>query len=484
MNEQAPRPENGAGHDVPTAFSSSPAQPAQPGAQGPAFAATAPTEPLPPTGFGAPAGAGFGPAATAEATAPAAHPAPSRDRRSFGATKIAAVIVAAALVGGAAGLGTSALSSALQASAPTKPAAGPSTVTVNNTESVSQATAIAAKTVPSVVTIEVTGTNAAGSGSGVVLDNQGHILTNAHVVTLDGEAANATIRVTTSDGRILDATVVGIDPVYDMAVIQVKDGGSLTPIEFADSSKLNVGSMTVAVGAPLGLSNSVTTGIVSALNRSIQIQSSAAPSDGSDTQQGQGQQQDPQQQPFQFDIPGRGQQQSTAKESISIAVIQTDAAINPGNSGGALVDGEGKLIGINVAIASAGGSSGSSGQSGNIGVGFAIPSNVAQRIANEIIKDGKATHGLLGASVQAASSLKNAQVVGAAISNLTQGGAAAAAGLQVGDIVTEFNGAPITDASDLTAQVRAAAAGSTAKITFDRNGHSQTVTATLGTLSS
>ncbi|MBS1905714.1 MAG: trypsin-like peptidase domain-containing protein [Actinobacteria bacterium] len=486
MNEQTPHPD--AGHSVPPAFSSTPA--AAPGAPAPE-GATAPTTPIPPTGGYAipgqahPAqpvnpghpGAAFGAAATTTA-------APERKAKSgVGGGKIAAIIIAAALVGGLAGVGGAVGYGSLTASSSssTKGTSGPSTVTVNNPESVSEATAIAAKAVPSVVTIEVSGSSAAGSGSGIVLDKSGHILTNAHVVTLDGEVSDPTIKVTTSDGRILDATVVGIDATYDMAVIQVKDGSSLTPMEFADSSKLNVGAMTVAVGAPLGLSNSVTTGIVSALNRSIQIQSSAAPANPDK----QSPNQDGSQQPFQFDIPGRGSGSSSSSTaaSISISVIQTDAAINPGNSGGALVNSDGKLIGVNVAIASAGSSSSSSGQSGNIGVGFAIPSNIAKRIANDIIADGKATHGLLGATVQDASSQKNATVVGALIASVTSGGAAANAGIQAGDVVTGFDGTPITDASDLTAQVRSVAGGSSATLTVDRNGQSQDIKVTLGTLS-
>ncbi|MDQ4214085.1 S1C family serine protease [Microbacterium sp. ASV81] len=489
MSDQTPQPD--AGHSVPPAFSSTSAGGVIPPVPGtPADAsATAPTQPIPPAGgYGIPPRPDL-PAQGAQGAHPgaafgvdSAYPAaPAKERRpGIGGGKVAAIVIAAALVGGIAGVGSSVVYGSMNpSSSSSKTAAGPSTVTVNNPESVSQATAIAAKAVPSVVTIDVSSSSAAGSGSGIVLDKQGHILTNAHVVTLDGAVANPTISVTTSDGRILTATVVGIDPVYDMAVIQVKNGSSLTPMEFADSSKLNVGAMTVAVGAPLGLSNSVTTGIVSALNRSIQIQSSAAPSNP-DKQQQSPNSQDPQQ-PFQFDIPGRGSG-SSAQSTISISVIQTDAAINPGNSGGALVDSTGKLIGVNVAIASAGSSSSSSGQSGNIGVGFAIPSSIAHRIANDIIANGKATHGLLGASVQDASSLKNATVVGAAIASVTNGGAAATGGLQAGDIVTGFNGNPVTDASDLTAQVRAVAAGSKATLTVVRGGSEQTITVTLGTL--
>ncbi|WP_424936609.1 MULTISPECIES: S1C family serine protease [Bacteria] len=486
MNDQTPRPESGAGHDVPAAFSSNTSVPTGAPSGDPAFTSTAQTEPIPPGGTAplgsshgvASGGASFGPAAQPESAMPAAP----REKRSVGGATIAAMVIAAALVGGAAGFGASALGGAFAAQSSSSPAAGPSTVTVNNPESVSAATGVAAKVVPSVVTIEVQGGSSSGSGSGVVLDKKGNILTNAHVVTLDGAASNPAIRVTTSDGRILNATVVGVDATYDLAVIKVEDGSGLTPIEFADSSKLNVGAQTIAVGAPLGLSNSVTTGIVSALNRSIQIQSSAAPDNGSDQSQDPNQQ-DPDQQPFQFDIPGRGQQSSGAKAQISISVIQTDAAINPGNSGGALVDGDGKLIGINVAIASAG-SSQSGEQSGNIGVGFAIPSDIAKRVSSEIIEKGTATHGLLGATVLDASRVQGAQVVGAAIKDVVAGGAAEAAGLKSGDIVTEFNGTPITGASDLTAQVRAAAAGSKAEITVVRDGRSQKLTATLGAMGS
>jgi putative serine protease PepD len=309
----------------------------------------------------------------------------------------------------------------------------------------------------------------------VILTSDGYVVTNTHVVTLDGATGNAEISVTTSDGKVYRATVVGTDPTYDLAVIKLEDASGLTPIEFADSANLNVGDQTVAVGAPLGLSNTVTTGIVSALNRSIQIASSAAPEgDEEEPQQGENDS------PFQFDF-GQGQGQQTATSSISIAVIQTDAAINPGNSGGALVDEEGQLIGINVAIASTGGSS--SSQAGSIGVGFSIPSNIVQRITDEIIDTGAATHGLLGAMVGDAASQEGATTSGAYISEVTSGGAAAAAGLRAGDIVTSFAGLPITDATDLTAQVRALAAGSTATVVYQRDGQTASAEVTLGSLS-
>ena len=404
-------------------------------------------------------------------------PAP---KKSGAPVKIAGLLLAAAIVGGVAGFGGSALGSAVLNQPVSQSASGPETVTVNNPGSVNETTAIATQVLPSVVTIEVAGQQEAGSGSGVILDEEGHVLTNAHVATLGGAVADPTIRVTTSDGRIYSATIVGSDPIYDLAVIKLEGAENLTPIEFADSGKLNVGDTAVAVGAPLGLSNSVTTGIVSALNRSIQVASSALPDDAADQPGDDSEGGESEGGPFQFDIPGL-QQQQQAKQSISIAVIQTDAAINPGNSGGALVDSKGRLIGINVAIATAGNSS-QGGESGSIGLGFAIPSEIAQRVSTELIEDGQATHGLLGATVRDASTVEGAAVAGAVIVEPTTGGAADEAGLRAGDIVTEFNGAPITSASDLTAQVRAAAAGSDAELTYVRSGKPYTVAVTLGEL--
>ncbi|MEV7631335.1 trypsin-like peptidase domain-containing protein [Microbacterium sp. NPDC089318] len=443
-------------------------QPRPPQPTAPHPSADQPTLTLDPALIGGPTGA----------TASGAGTHGDPQKKSGGPVKVAGLILAAALVGGVAGFGGSALGTAVFDRPASQSATGPQSVTVNNPGSVNETTAIASEVLPSVVTIEVAGSNESGSGSGVILDKEGHVLTNTHVVTLGGAAADPTIRVTTSDGRIYEASVVGTDPVYDLAVIKLEDAKDLTPIEFADSGKLNVGDTAVAVGAPLGLSNSVTTGIVSALNRSIEVASSALPDDSAQQPDSEGEQGDSGN-PFQFDIPGMGQQQ--AKQSISIAVIQTDAAINPGNSGGALVDSKGSLIGINVAIATAGGSSASS-EAGSIGLGFAIPSNIAQRVADEIIADGAATHGLLGATVRDASSVQGASVAGAVIDTPTPGGAAAEAGLKRGDIVTKFNGVPIAGASDLTAQVRAAAADSDAKLSYVRSGKTYEAEVTLGEL--
>ncbi|MBF4601311.1 trypsin-like peptidase domain-containing protein [Frigoribacterium sp. VKM Ac-1396] len=385
---------------------------------------------------------------------------------------VAAALLVGVLVGGAAGGGVAAVLS--RDSGVGVSATGQSRdLTVNDYDDATVVTAVAAKATKSVVTINVTAGESGGTGSGVILSDDGYIVTNTHVVTLDGASASGTITVTLSDGSILPAEVVGLDPTVDLAVLKI-DASGLTPIDFADSSKLNVGDTAVAIGAPLGLSNTVTDGIVSTLNRSITVQSSAAPSDGSD----QGQQNDNNGQgPFSFNN-GDGSTQNQASSVISLPVIQTDASINPGNSGGALLNSQGELIGLNVAIASSGDSSGS------IGVGFSVPSNLVQRVAKEIMANGSASHGLLGASVNDATSDANANRVGALIVQLSPGGAAQNAGLRQGDVVTEFNGVPISDRTDLTAQVRFLAGGATAELTYVRDGQTATTDVTLDTLTS
>ncbi len=450
----------------------------QPYVAPPASADAQHTTPLPPYG-GQPYGthqpadhhaaSAFGPAATAP-----------KEPRKRGGLPVVAALAVGALLGGASGAGVSYW--VLAGNSSSDGGSGtPQTITVNDPADATATTAVAAAATPSVVTIQVAAQNGQGTGSGVVIDDEGHILTNAHVVTLDGAAGNATVTVQTSDGRLLEAQIVGVDPTADLAVIQVDPSADLPAIEFADSDDLNVGDTTIAIGAPLGLSGTVTTGIVSALNRSITVASSAAPEENEQVPEDDGQQEGDS--PFdfwEFDIPGQDEQpQSQASSTISLSVIQTDAAINPGNSGGALLDGDGNLIGINVAIASAGGASGTAG---SIGVGFAIPSNLAERIAQELIEDGTASHGLLGASVSDAASAEDAEIttVGALIQEVVADGAAEQAGLRPGDVVTEFNGHPITNSTDLTAQVRVLPAGATAELTFLRNGDPQTVEVTLG----
>ncbi|WP_052460520.1 S1C family serine protease [Microbacterium gorillae] len=422
-------------------------------------------------------GAAFGAAAGRPAAATAPRPA---KRKGLGV--FAGALVAVAVVGLGTGLGGAWAGNQLWGGNAAATTQGPSNVTINNPDSVNAVTAVAAKVTPSVVTISATASTEAGTGSGVVLSKDGYVLTNTHVVTLGGETSDATLKATTTDGKIYNAKVVGLDPTYDLAVIKLEGVSDLTPISWGDSNKLNVGDQLTAIGAPLGLDDTVTTGIVSALNRSISIQSSAVPENSSgDTQQTDPNQQNNQNGPFQFDLPGQSQQQSTTK-TISIAVVQTDAAINPGNSGGALVNRDGQVIGINVAIASTGSSSSSSSESGNIGVGFAIPSSVAHRVAEQLMSKGSATHGLLGASVTDATAEANATQEGALIRSTSANGAAEKAGLQAGDVVTGVGDVPIQSATDLTAQIRANAGGSTVKITYVRNGKAHDVEVTLGTM--
>jgi len=474
------------------------AKQAAPVAAAPAAGATAPQPGQVPPAFGGPQATQTQPTAPVAgvpngtipgASAPAA---PKQRRVGLG---VAAAIVAAALIGGASGAGITALITSNQTTVSGESAGEAQNIVVNDSESVNQITAVAAKASPSVVTISVAGDQGAGTGSGIILSEDGYVLTNTHVVTLDGATGNPTIQVKTNDGHLYEAELIGTDPLSDLAVIKLIDASGLTPLEFADSDELNVGDTAIAIGAPLGLAGTVTNGIVSALNRSIDVASSAAPTTPDDSQgdtgegdtgegdQGGGTEESPFD--FFFDLPnpdgGESQQQAPSNGSgnVALPVIQTDAAINPGNSGGALLDSEGKLIGVNVAILSTGGAA--QATAGNIGVGFAVPSNLAERIANEIIENGAATHGLLGATVGSAEAEGSSDVVGALISDVSAGGAAESAGLEAGDVVTEFNGVPITDQTDLTAQVRALPGGAEAEVTFTRDGESQTAQVTLDT---
>ncbi|HEX4058899.1 MAG TPA: trypsin-like peptidase domain-containing protein [Galbitalea sp.] len=440
----------------------------------------APTEPTPPNSRYTSATQPISPVAPTE-------PVPAKKRGPGTAGMVAIAAVVAAVVGGASGAGIEFALNPNSSNTSGSNVPGPTSITVDNAKNATTITAVAAKASPSIVTINATSAQEAGTGSGIILTSDGYVVTNNHVVTLDGESADPKIQVETNDGRLLSAKVVGTDPIDDLAVIKLQDVSGLQPAQFADSSKLNVGDMAIAIGAPLGLSGSVTNGIISALNRSITVQSSAAPSGGDSS--GDGSNGNGQSSPFNFWNFGNGtpsqNQPTTATSTIALSVIQTDAAINPGNSGGALLDSDGKVIGINCAIASASDSSTSGGQSGSIGVGFAIPSDIALRIADDIIKTGSASHGLLGVTVQDVTtdgSATSSKVVGAKVDSVTAGGAAAAAGVKVGDVVTGFNGIPITNATDLTAQVRSMQAGARASLTYVRGGKSATVSVTLGDL--
>ena len=379
-----------------------------------------------------------------------------RRARSLGIFVTVALLVGG-LLGGTAG-GAFAIWNLSSRGLVTPGVSSPATITVNAPLQASEITAVAAKAMPSVVTIEVAGDTGAGSGSGVVIDERGYVMTNAHVVSIG--AQEPLVRVTMSDGRLFEAEVVGRDVLSDIAVIKIADEGPFTVMALGDSNRLNVGDQTIAIGAPLGLPGTVTSGIVSAINRSITVGASQVPGE----EDGQ----------FDFDLPGGSPMVGT---TISLPVIQTDASINPGNSGGALLNREGELIGVNVAIASTGGQG-----SGSIGLGFAIPANFAYRIATEIISGAGASHGLLGAMVTDAQSMATSTVTGAYIDSVTPGGAADAVGLRAGDIVTKFNGLPITNRIDLTAQVRTLPGGTTATMSYVRAGNSYTVEVTLGEL--
>jgi S1-C subfamily serine protease len=353
-------------------------------------------------------------------------------------------LVAGAVIGGGAGAGVVALAD--RPVSTTTSNGSTQSVVIKNPATATAATAAAAKAAPSVVTIYVANGSSSGSGSGVVLTDDGYVLTNNHVITLEG-SGTGTVQVRTADGTLYNATVVGTDPSSDLGVVKLSNATNLTPATFADSTKVQVGDLAVAIGAPLGLSNTVTDGIVSATGRAV--------STG-----------------------------STQSDATVLDAIQTDAAINPGNSGGALVNGAGEVIGINTAIASVASSApapGQSAQSGNIGVGFAIPSRTANRIAQEIIKTGKASHALLGVSARTAEDSTNPSVgTGAGIVQVVAGGAAAKAGLQAGDVVTAVGRRPVTTSTELTAAVRSQSPGDTVNITYRRGSASRTVAVTLG----
>jgi putative serine protease PepD len=322
----------------------------------------------------------------------------------------------------------------------------PPAIIVNNLESVNWVTAASSAAAPSVVTIRVAGQNSAGNGSGVVLTSDGYIVTNAHVVTIGGSTDDVGLSVRTNWGEVFPATLIGVDPTNDLAVIKIESTKPLTPMVFADSTKINVGDQVVAIGAPLGFEATVTRGIVSALNRTIQVASS----------------ENPEEQGLQF-------WSGSSVPPVNLGVIQTDAAINPGNSGGALVNDKGELVGINVAIAKAG----SSAESGSIGVGFAIPANVAKRISDDIIANGSATHGVLGVLVtdSMSSDSGSAFPVGALIVEVTPGGAADKIGLLAGDVVVRLNDKLVTKSSELTSAVRQERKGTLVEIEILRDGN-------------
>ncbi len=289
---------------------------------------------------------------------------------------------------------------------------------------------IAAAALESTVFIEVFGGDTASSGSGMVLREDGYLVTNNHVIDAAADG-DGTVAVTLADGTQLPAEVVGRTADYDLAVLKV-DRDGLTPLPLADSDAVVVGDPVVAVGAPLGLEGTVTSGIISALNRPVQAGSSG---DG----------------------------------ASFINAIQTDAAINPGNSGGPLINTSGEVIGINTAIAQAGGQ-----QTGSIGLGFSIPSNQVRRTAEQIIETGRATYPVIGVALDTRYQGEGVQVLqddaGASTPAVTPGGPGDEAGIEPGDVITHFDGQPVTTPSELIVAVRSRAPGDTVVLTVRSDG--------------
>jgi putative serine protease PepD len=295
----------------------------------------------------------------------------------------------------------------------------------------------------SVVAISVTLSNGEAEGSGVVLDTDGHILTNNHVVS---GASNNTVTVTLSDGRIYKAKIVGTDPTTDLAVVKLQSPPSdLAPATLGDSSQVTTGESVLAVGNPLGLANTATTGIVSAINRPVTT--TAEDSD----------------------------------DSVVTNALQIDAAINPGNSGGPLFNAQGQVVGITSSIATLSGSSSSGdSESGSIGLGFAIPINVGKDISSQLIKSGSAEHALLGVSLQDGTATADGVTRnGAKVASVTSGAPADKGGVKVGDVIVAIDGQPTPGADSLTGFVRAHDVGDTVKLTLVRGGKSMDVTVKL-----
>jgi putative serine protease PepD len=381
---------------------------------------------------------------------PEGPPAPTQtallpsQRRPRRAGLAAAVVATAVLAGGAAGVGGAAAWSALDdgTTSPTSSATPTASQVVDTPDSPApngSVEQVAAKVLPSVVKIDVSGSQGSGSGSGIILSSDGEILTNNHVVALAGNGGS--LSVSFNDGSTATAKVLGTDPLTDTAVIKAEGVSGLTPATIGKSSDLKVGESVVAIGSPFGLDSTVTSGIVSALNRPVDV--------GSD---GQG-------------------------NSTTYPAIQTDAAINPGNSGGALVDLDGNVVGINSSIRTA---STSEGQAGSIGLGFAIPMDEVMPIVDQMVKGETPTHARLGISVSDVAGRPGAAVTeGAEVQDVTAGSTAADAGLAKGDVITKVDDQLITGADSLVATVRSYRPGDHVTVTYEHGGDTKTVTLTL-----
>ncbi|GAA2064220.1 hypothetical protein GCM10009801_08680 [Streptomyces albiaxialis] len=415
------------------------------------------TPPPPPPYGGGPAGPG-GPVGPGGPGTPPPHdpwampsapvPAPNGGGRRGGL--VAAIVVAALVAGGVGGgLGFWAADRSSNGDSTTiSSSADPKTLN----RSPKSVAGIAAKALPSVVTIQSSGGGEEGTGTGFVYDKEGHILTNNHVVA--NGARGGQLKATFSDGKKYDAEVVGEAQGYDIAVLKLKgaDDRKLTPIPLADSKDVEVGDATIAIGAPYGLSGTVTTGIVSAKNRPV------ASSDGQ------------------------------GASSSYMSALQTDASINPGNSGGPLLNAQGAVVGVNSAIQPGGGGDGmggGGGQGGSVGLGFAIPVNQAKRVAGQLIKTGQPVYPVIGATVETGGGNGN----GATISRtgqsegepaVTPDGPADKAGLKAGDVITKLNDTAIDSGQTLIGTIWTHKPGEKVKITYERDGKERTTDVTLG----
>lgn len=334
----------------------------------------------------------------------------------------------------------------LRASTPTNLNGGTVATVPASNSSGTDWTDVAAAVSPAVVTIQAQGASSGGTGSGVVYDAQGDIVTNYHVIS--SALGGGQIQVTLADGRLYTASIVGHDKTTDLAVIRLDNPPSdLTVARFATSANLEVGAPVMAIGAPLGLSNTVTTGIVSALNRPVEVS---------------------------MDEDSSSQDSQASSDLVVTNAIQIDASINPGNSGGPLFDASGAVIGINSSIKSL--ATSSDGQAGSIGLGFAIPSDLVVSIADQLIASGTASHGMLGVTVKAATTTVGSDTyVGAEVQDVSAGSGASAAGIRSGDVIVKVEGQEVTSPKQLIGYVRRYKAGDTIAMMIVRDGATQDV---------
>ncbi|OLL15585.1 S1C family serine protease [Actinomyces oris] len=399
----------------------------------------------------APAGAPAGESLYAVSKSAATESGTTR-RRGPGWFALVASVVVASLLGAGGAVGAVRYMdarggdvSSRSSGAPTAIATGSTTQTVNSTGQAPDWEAVSAAVSNAVVSIAIATDKGNALGSGVIFDKEGHIITNNHVV-----AGASEIQVTLADGRVYDAETTGTDPATDLAVIQLKDApDNLTVAQLGDSDKLATGQDVMAIGNPLGLSSTVTTGIISALDRPVV---------NSQNEDGSG---------------------GSASSAVYTNAIQIDAAINPGNSGGPLFDEKGRVIGITSSIATMS-RSGGEGGSGSIGIGFAIPVKLADKVAKQLIKSGTATHAYLGVTLDTAGATADGEKrAGAKITSVEGGSPADKAGLKKDDVVIAIDGKTTAQGSALTGYVRQYSANDKVKLTIIRNSKKQDVDVTL-----